>query len=41
MKGWPGLADVPVQEELRENGEQVFNVTVPTLQPFLPAPAKP
>lgn len=40
MKGWPGLAAVPVQEELRENGEQVFNVTVPTLQPFLPDPAK-
>jgi len=28
MKGWPGLAAVPVQEERRENGEQVFNVTV-------------
>lgn len=40
MKGWPGLADVPVREELRADGEQVFNVTVPTLQPFLPDPAK-
>lgn len=40
MKGWPGLAKVPVQEGLRENGEQVWNVTVPTLQPFLPDPAK-
>lgn len=40
MKGWPGLAAVPVHEELRENGEQVWNVTVPTLQPFLPDPAK-
>lgn len=36
MKDWPGLAAVPVQEEARENGEQVFNVTQPTLQPFLP-----
>lgn len=48
MKGWPGLAPatdkrlakVPVREDLRENGEQVWNVTVPTLQPFLPDPAK-
>lgn len=48
MKGWPGLAlatggglaKVPVQEELRASGEQVWNVTVPTLQPFLPDPAK-
>ncbi|WP_370584373.1 alpha/beta hydrolase [Novosphingobium sp. ES2-1] len=34
------MAKVPVQEGLRENGEQVWNVTVPTLQPFLPDPAK-
>lgn len=40
MEGWPGLATVPVQEELQENGEQVRNVTVPTLQLFLPDPAK-
>lgn len=48
MKGWPGLAPatgnglakVPVQEEWRDNGETVWNVTVPTLQPFLPDPAK-
>ncbi len=40
MQGWPGLAPVPVTEELRENGEQVWNVTVPTLQPILPDPAK-
>lgn len=40
MQGWPGQASVPVQEELRENGEQAWNVTVPTLQPFLPAPGK-
>lgn len=40
MAGWPGAASVPVTEELRESGEQVFNVTVPTLQPFLPDPAK-
>lgn len=38
--GWPGLAKVPVQEELREQGEQVWNVTNPTLQPFLPDPAR-
>ncbi|WP_339689840.1 alpha/beta hydrolase [uncultured Parasphingorhabdus sp.] len=40
MKGWPGLAEVPVQEELRENGEQVWNVTEPTIQAFLPDPDK-
>lgn len=40
MKGWPGQLDIPVREELRENGEQAWNVTVPTLQPFLPDPAK-
>lgn len=40
VKGWPGTAKVPVREELRENGEQVWNVIVPTLQPFLPEPAK-
>jgi acetyl esterase/lipase len=40
IKDWPGLAKVPVREELRENGEQAWNVTVPTLQPFLPDPAK-
>ncbi len=40
IKDWPGLARVPVREELRENGEQAWNVTVPTLQPFLPDPAK-
>ncbi|ATW03395.1 alpha/beta hydrolase [Sphingorhabdus sp. YGSMI21] len=40
MAGWPGLTNVPVTEELRENGEQVWNVTVPTLQPFLPDPNK-
>lgn len=38
MAGWPGLAEVPVKEELRADGEQVWNVTVPTLQPFLPDP---
>ena len=40
MPGWAGLADVPVEEELREEGEQLWNVTVPTLQPFLPDPEK-
>lgn len=40
IKDWPGLSKVPVREELRENGEQAWNVTVPTLQPFLPDPAK-
>lgn len=40
MKGWPGLTTVPVQEELRAEGEQAWNVTVPTLQPFFPAPEK-
>jgi acetyl esterase/lipase len=40
MKGWPGLAKVPVREEARDNGETLWNVTVPTLQPFLPDPAR-
>jgi len=40
MKGWPGLAKVPVQEEVRDKGETVWNVTTPTLQPFLPEPGK-
>lgn len=40
MEGWPGKLDIPVSEELRENGEQVLNVTVPTLQPFLPDPER-
>lgn len=40
MEGWPGKLDIPVSEELRENGEQVRNVTVPTLQPFLPDPER-
>lgn len=40
MKGWPGVAKVPVLEEVRDKGETVWNVTVPTLQPFLPEPGK-
>lgn len=40
LQGWPGLVNVPVAEELRENGEQLWNVTQPTLQAFLPEPDK-
>ncbi|MEO9599419.1 alpha/beta hydrolase [Parasphingorhabdus sp.] len=40
MTDWPGLANVPVEEELRADDEQAWNVTVPTLQPFLPDPNK-
>ncbi|MEO9634541.1 MAG: alpha/beta hydrolase [Parasphingorhabdus sp.] len=40
MKDWPGLAEVPVTEELRAEGEQAWNITVPALQAFLPAPDK-
>lgn len=39
MKGWPGLAKQSVQEEARDGGETIWNVTAPTLQPFLPDPA--
>ncbi|KQM19027.1 alpha/beta hydrolase [Novosphingobium sp. Leaf2] len=37
--GWPGKAAVSVREEVRENGN-LFNVTVPSYQAFLPPPGK-
>lgn len=33
---WKGALDQPVAEELRDNGATLWNVTMPTLQPFLP-----
>lgn len=39
-RGAPGQAAVLVQEELRENGRQIWNVTQPSYQAFLPAPAR-
>ncbi|WP_226638484.1 alpha/beta hydrolase [Novosphingobium profundi] len=37
---WPGLIDQPVSEEARDDGETLWNVTVPSYQAFLPDPAK-
>jgi len=37
---WPGSLAVPVQEEARDGGERLWNVTQPTLQAFLPPPGK-
>lgn len=37
---WPGLSPQPVIEEVRENGESIWNVTAPTIQAYLPAPGK-
>ena len=38
MPDWPGAQAGPVHEELRDNGESLYNVIHPTLQPFLPDP---
>lgn len=41
IAGWPGNASVPVVEQLREDakaGRTLWNVTVPSYQPFLPPP---
>lgn len=40
LKGWPGKASAPVTEELRDDGETLWNVTVPSYQAFLPPPGK-
>ncbi|MBT0671021.1 alpha/beta hydrolase [Novosphingobium profundi] len=39
-RNWPGLIDQPVHEELRDNGESLWNVTEPAYQAFLPAAGK-
>lgn len=38
MAAWPGTAPTPVVEATRDNGDRVYNVTVPTWQAFRPAP---
>lgn len=39
-KDWPGLVSAPVTEELRDDGQTLWNVTVPSYQAFLPSPEK-
>jgi len=39
-ENWPGKATQPALEELRDSGTMLWNVTVPTLQPYLPSRAK-
>lgn len=38
--GWKGTLQPPVAEELRDAGATLWNVTQPTLQPYLPANGK-
>ncbi|EJL27660.1 esterase/lipase [Novosphingobium sp. AP12] len=40
LPGWPGKAPIPVAEELRDAGETVWNVSVPSYQAFLPPAGK-
>lgn len=40
IPGWPGKAQVPVSEDLRDGGKTLWNVTEPSFQAFLPAPGK-
>ena len=40
LKDWPGTAAHAGPDEVRDNGDVVFNVTRPSYQAFLPAPGK-
>lgn len=39
MESWGGLLDVPVSESSSEDGNNLFNITAPTYEAYLPAPA--